>query len=106
MQDSRTRQKLGTSPKVGHMFPMDNLCFPLVAPVSVAAAVVVSSILSLALWYARLSHTSSSWVQHLVSKGLLGSMSIENFNCVSCQLGNNQLCLSILVNQYPLISLN
>ena len=78
------RQKLGTSPKVGHMFPMDNLRFPLVAPISIVVATAVSSILSLALWYAQLGHTSSSWVQHLVSKGLLGSMSIENFNCVSC----------------------
>ena len=36
------------------MFPVDNLRLPLVAPVSVAAAAVVSSIPSLALWHARL----------------------------------------------------
>ena len=60
---------------------------PLVAPVSIAAAAVVSSIPSLALWYARLGHVSSSRVQQLASRGLLGSMSTENFDCVSCQLG-------------------
>ena len=63
---------------------MDNLRLPLVAPVSVAA---VSLIPSLALWHARLGHASSSRVQQLVSRGLLGSVSIENFDCVSCQLG-------------------
>ena len=74
---------------------MDNLRLPLVAPVSITAATTVSSISSLALWHTRLGHTSSSRVQQLASKGLLGSMSTENFNYVSCQL----------VNQYPLISL-
>ena len=60
---------------------------PLVAPVSIAAAAVVFSIPSLALWYARLGHASSSQVQQLASRGLLGSVSTENFDCVSCQLG-------------------
>ena len=69
------------------MFLMDNLCLPLIAPVSVAAAVIVSSIPSLALWHARLGHTSSSRIQQLASRGLLGSVSTENFDCVSCQLG-------------------
>ena len=87
MQDPRTGQELGTGPTVGHMFLMDNLCLPLVAPVSVAAAVIVSSIPSLALWHARLGHTSSSRIQQLASRGLLGSVSTENFDCVSCQLG-------------------
>ena len=44
------------------MFPVDNLHLPLVAPVSVAAVVVVSSIPSLALWHARLDYASSSRV--------------------------------------------
>ena len=74
------------------MFPVDNLRLPLVAPVSVAAAAVVSSIPSLALWHARLGHASSSWVQQLASRGLLGSVSTENFDCVACQLGK-QLAL-------------
>ena len=34
------------------MFPVDNLRLPLVAPISVAAAVDVPSIPSLALWHA------------------------------------------------------
>ena len=44
------RLELGTGPKVGRMFPMDNLRLPLVAPISVAAA--ISSIPSVALWHA------------------------------------------------------
>ena len=50
VQDPRMGQKLGTDPKVGNMFLVDNLHFPLVAHVSVAVA--VSSIPSLALWHA------------------------------------------------------
>ena len=63
---------------------MDNLRLPLVAPVSVAATTTVSFVPSLAVWHARLGHTSSSRVQQLASRGLLGSMSTENFDCVSC----------------------
>ena len=69
------------------MFPIDNLRLPLVAPVSIAAAAAVSLIPSLALWHARLGHASSSRVQQLVSRGLLGSVSTEIFDCVSYQLG-------------------
>ena len=84
MQDLRTGQELGTGSKVGRMFLVDNLRLPLVAPVSVAAATTISSIPSLALWHARLGHASSSRVQQLASRGLLGSVSTENFDCVSC----------------------
>ena len=87
VQDPRTRQELGTGPRIGRMFPLNNLCLPLVAPVSVAAATTVSSIPSLALWHARLCHASSSQVQQLASRGLLGSVSTKNFDCVSPQLG-------------------
>ena len=71
-------QEIRTSPKIGCMFPVDNFRLPLVAPVSIAAAAVVSSIPSLALWYARLGHASSSRVQQLASRGLLGLVSKEN----------------------------
>ena len=80
-------QELGTNPRVGRMFPVDNLHLPLVAPVSVAIATTVSSIPSLALWHARLGHTFSFQVQQLASRGLLGSVSTENFDYVSCLLG-------------------
>ena len=69
------------------MFPVDNIRLPLIAPVFVAATAAVSSIPSLAFWHARLGHASSSWVQQLTSRGLLGLVSTENFDCVSCQLG-------------------
>ena len=87
VQDPRTGQELGTGPRVGRTFPMTNLRLPLVAPISVAAAAAISSIPSLTLWHARLGHASSSRVQELASRGLLGSVSTENFDCVSCQLG-------------------
>ena len=64
------------------MFLVDNLRLPLVAPVSIAATVVVSSIPFLALWHACLGHASSSRVQQLASRGLLGLVSTENFDCV------------------------
>ena len=69
------------------MFPVDNIRLPLVALVSIAATVAISSTPSLALWHARLGHASSSRVQQLASRGLLGSVSTKNFDCVSCQLG-------------------
>ena len=47
----------------------------------------VSSLPSLALWHSRLGHAPSSRVQQLTSKGLLGSVSKDNFDCTSCQLG-------------------
>ena len=87
VQDPRTGQELGIGPRVERMFLVDNLRLPLVAPVSIVVAAAVSSIPSLALWHARLGHTSSSRVQQLASRGLLGSVSTENFDCVSCQLG-------------------
>ena len=84
VQDPRMGRELGTSSRVGRMFPMDNLRLPLIALISVAAAVAISSVPSLALWHAGLSYTSSSRVQQLASKGLLGSVSTENINYVSC----------------------
>ena len=57
VQDPRIGQELGTSPRVGRMFLVDNLCLPPGASISVAAA--VSSTPSLALWHAPLGHTSS-----------------------------------------------
>ncbi|RVW26204.1 Retrovirus-related Pol polyprotein from transposon RE1 [Vitis vinifera] len=86
--DPRTGEELGTGPRVGRMFPVNNLHLPPVAPISVvAAAAAVSSLPSLALWHSRLGHAPSSRVQQLVSRGLLGSVSKDNFDCTSCQLG-------------------
>ncbi|XP_050281552.1 nascent polypeptide-associated complex subunit alpha-like protein [Quercus robur] len=41
--DLRTRQELGTGPRVGRMFPVDNLRLSLVALISVVAAAAVST---------------------------------------------------------------
>ena len=66
---------------------MDKFRLPPIVPVSVATAVAaVSSIPSFALWHAQLDHASSSQVQHLTSRGLLGSVFTENYDFVSCQL--------------------
>ena len=81
VQDLRTGQELGTGPRVGRMFPMNNLHLPPVAPVSITAA--VSSLPSFALWHSHLGHSPSSQVQQLASKGLLGSVSKDNFDCTS-----------------------
>ena len=57
VQDLRTGQELGTSPRVGRMFPVDNLYLPPIAPISItAAAAAVSSLPSLVLWHSRLGH--------------------------------------------------
>ena len=89
MQDLRTGQDLGTGSRVGCMFPVDNLHLPpvAVAVAVAAAAAAVSSLPSLALWHSCLGHASSSRVQQLASRGLLGSVSKDNFDCTSCQLG-------------------
>ena len=88
VQDPRTGQELWTGSRVGRMFLVDNLHLPLVVPVSVTAvATAISSLPSLALWHSRLGHAPFSWVQQLASKGLLGSVSKDNFDCTSCQLG-------------------
>ena len=88
VQDLRTGQELGTGLGVGRMFLVDNLHLPLVAPVSVAVVVAtVSSLPSLTLWHSCLSHAPSPRVQQIASKGLLGSVSKDNFDCTSCQLG-------------------
>ena len=73
VQDPRMGQELGTGPRVRRMFPVDNLHLPPIASVSVT--VVVSSLPSLAFWHSRLGHASSSRVQQLASKDLLGSVS-------------------------------
>ena len=78
------------------MFPVDNLHLPPVAHVSIAAAVY--SLPSLALWHSHLGHAPSSRVQQLTYKGLLGSMSKDNFDCTSCQLGK-QLALPFNNNE-------
>ena len=44
-------QELRIGPRVGRMFPVDNLRLPLIAPISVTATAVVSSIPSLVLWH-------------------------------------------------------
>ncbi|RVW34123.1 Retrovirus-related Pol polyprotein from transposon RE2 [Vitis vinifera] len=68
--DPRMGQELGTGPRVGRMFPVNNLHLPHVAPVFVAAAAaIVSSLPSLALWHSCLGHAPSSRVQQLVSRG-------------------------------------
>ena len=88
MRDPRTGQECGTGPRVGHMFLVNNLHLPPIALISVAVAIAtVSSLPSLALWHSRLGHAPFSRVQQLTYRGLLGSVSKDNFDCTSFQLG-------------------
>jgi transposase InsO family protein len=82
VQDPRTGQELRTGRRIGRLFEISSLRLP-VTGVSAAT----SSSPSLSLWHSRLGHASSSRVQQLVSRGLLGPVSKDNFDCVSCQLG-------------------
>ena len=87
MRDPRTGQERGTGPRVGRMFLVNNLHLPPIALISVVAiATTISSLRFFALWHSRLSHIPFSQVQQLASRGLLGSVSKENFDCTSCQL--------------------
>ena len=78
---------MGSVSELGICFSWTIFVFHLLLLCSVAAAAAVSLIPSLALWHARLGHASSSRVQQLASRGLLDSVSTENFDCVLCQLG-------------------
>ena len=79
VQDSRMGQKLGTGCRIGRLFEISSLRLP-----ATGVSTATSSSPSLSLWHSRLGHASSSRVQHLVSKGLLGLVSKDNFDCVSC----------------------
>jgi hypothetical protein len=83
VQDPHTNQTLGTERRIGHMYKLSSLHLPTIS-ISTAASSLSSS---LALWHSRLGHASTSRVQLLATKGLLGSMSNSPFDCISCQLG-------------------
>ena len=86
VQDPQTGQIIGTARKVGRLFELISLHLPsshLFAPT--VSGMSPSS--SLALWHSRLGHASISRVKELASMGLLGSVSIENFDCMPCQIG-------------------
>ena len=77
-------RSLGPVLELGVCFPWTTFVFHLLL---LFAATTISSVPSLTLWHARLGHASSSWVQQLASRDLLGSVSTKNFDCVLCQLG-------------------
>jgi hypothetical protein len=83
VQDPRMNQTLGTGRRIGHMFELSSLRLPTTSIFAVAS----SSSPSLALWHSCLGHAFASRVQLLTSKGLLGSVSNNSFDCISCQLG-------------------
>uniref|UniRef100_A0A2N9HP48 Integrase catalytic domain-containing protein n=1 Tax=Fagus sylvatica TaxID=28930 RepID=A0A2N9HP48_FAGSY len=68
VQDPRTGQKLGTSRRIGRLFEISSLRLP-----ATGVSAATSSSPSLSLWHSRLGHASSSRVQQLVSRGLLGT---------------------------------
>jgi transposase InsO family protein len=82
VQDPRNGQELGTGRRIGRLFEISSLRLP-----ATGVSAATSSSPSLSLWHSRLGHASSSRVQQLVSRGLLGPVFNDNFDCVSCQLG-------------------
>uniref|UniRef100_A0A2N9F943 Integrase catalytic domain-containing protein n=1 Tax=Fagus sylvatica TaxID=28930 RepID=A0A2N9F943_FAGSY len=83
VQDSRTGQIVGSARKVGRLFELTSLHFP---SSSVSAPIIAASA-SIELWHSRLGHVSLPRIQTLVSRGLLGSVSSNPFDCMPCQLG-------------------
>uniref|UniRef100_A0A2N9HR29 Integrase catalytic domain-containing protein n=1 Tax=Fagus sylvatica TaxID=28930 RepID=A0A2N9HR29_FAGSY len=83
VQDSQTGQIVGSARKVGRLFELTSLHFP---SSSVSAPVIAASA-SIELWHSRLGHVSLPRIQTLVSRGLLGSVSSNPFDCMPCQLG-------------------
>ena len=83
VQDPRTSQTIGTGRRIRRMFELSSLHLSTTS----FSAVVSSSPPSLAFWHLHLSYAFASRVQLLASKGLLGSVSNNSFDCISCQLG-------------------
>uniref|UniRef100_A0A2N9J336 Reverse transcriptase Ty1/copia-type domain-containing protein n=1 Tax=Fagus sylvatica TaxID=28930 RepID=A0A2N9J336_FAGSY len=83
MTDSRTGQITGTARKIGRLFKFTSLHFP---SSSVSAPVIAASA-SIELWHSRLGHVSLPCIKTLVSRGLLGSVSSNAFDCMPCHLG-------------------
>ena len=86
VQDPQTGQIIGTSRKVGRLFEFISLHLPS-SHLSAPTVSGTNPSSSLALWHSRLGHASISRVKELASMGLLGSVSIENCDCMPCQLG-------------------
>ena len=86
VQDPQTGQIIGTARKVGRLFELISLHLPS-SHLSAPTVSGTSHSSSLALWHSLLGHASISRVKELASMGLLGSVSIENFDCMPCQLG-------------------
>uniref|UniRef100_A0A2N9JBG9 Reverse transcriptase Ty1/copia-type domain-containing protein n=1 Tax=Fagus sylvatica TaxID=28930 RepID=A0A2N9JBG9_FAGSY len=81
--DGSTMTIVGTARKVGRLFELTSLHFP---SSSVSTPIVVASA-SIKLWHSRLVHVSLPRIKTLVSRGLLGSVSSNLFDCMPCQLG-------------------
>ena len=76
VQDPCTSQIIGTGRRIGRLFELSSLHLPTtsVSAIVLVSAAAPSSLPSLALWHSRLGHASTSRVQFLASKGLLGSV--------------------------------
>ena len=93
VQDCRTGQLVGTGPRrrdSQHLWALDWLRLPSVAPVSlVGSALAASSTSSFDQWHHRLGHLCGSRLSSLIRRGLLGSVSgYESLaQCTGCWLG-------------------
>ena len=85
VQYSQTGHIVWTARKVERLFKLIFLHLP--SSRLFASVISGQSPSSLALWHSRLGHASISRVKQLVSRGLLGSVSIKSFDCMPCQFG-------------------
>ena len=76
VQDPRTRLELGTDRRIRRLFEISSLRL-----LTFGVSAATSSSPTLSLWHSQLGHASSSRVQRLVSRGLLGPVSKDNFDC-------------------------
>ena len=86
MQDPRTGQKVGTMRKIRTLFELESLKVPQHL-ISAATPQGKSLSTSLDLWHSRLGHASFFRIKSLASTSVLGKVSPNTFECLSCQLG-------------------
>ena len=89
IQDHRTGQKVRTGCKVRTLFELECLKIPQYL-IYATTPQVKSFSTSLDLWHSRLGHTSFSRIKSLASIGVLGKVSHDTSECLSCQFGKQQ----------------
>jgi hypothetical protein len=92
VQDPRTGQLIGIGRKIGRLYELTELHIPHES--NICAATTQSSI---QLWHRRLAHGSIGKLRPLVSKGYLGFVTNESFDCIACQSAKQPSVKLILI---------